>query len=261
VSNQVTDFLSSFHDDHRNTRERTVAVLGEDGALAFESHMDVAIELSHAVEEQEGETAFQNSLVALFLLSLVKDIRGMEWDFLHGRYEEVGRTMRVLAEKMARAFFIDAYARMCPDAPDHPGTTNAEKLNWYEVNERNLSGREMTALGGMLLISGTHQELRNLFKPLWERMHAVAHPSAKQIRSGFAASLRHLFNHFDEALARQLLDDAGEVFAITWGMVMALFPKIMPGLAAQPDLFKHSPKARLWLRGTAETAQDDKSRR
>lgn len=248
MSQRVDDFLRQFHDNHRDTRERTVTVLGEYTALAFEAITSDAIELSTVVEEHYGEAAFSDSLVGLFLPSLVKDIRSVQFAFLHGEYPEAGRTIRVLAEKMARAFFIDAYARMCPDAPDYPGMTNADKLNWYEVNERILSGKELTALGARLLIQSSHEGLRALFDPLWNRLHAMAHPSTEQIRSGFGESGRHVFNHFDEALARQLLADAAEMFAVLWGMVMAIFPKIIPDLAVQTDLFRHCPKARLWLK-------------
>jgi hypothetical protein len=247
MSKRVDAFLSQFHDDHRGTREQTIAVLGEDESLAFEALTVDAAELLTAVEEHYGEPAFTTSLVGLFLPSLVKEIQGMQFDFLNGRYPEVGRTVRVQAEKMARAFFIDVHAQMLPGGPDHPGTTNEDKLNWYEINERRLSGKELTAACATMLIRAPYQNLRALFDPLWNRLHETAHPSAAQIRSGFEESRRHVFNSFDEPLAQRLLADAAEVFALVWGMVMLTFPKIVPDLATQAELFRHAPKARLWL--------------
>ncbi len=227
MSNRVAAFLTQFHDDHHNTRNQTVVVLGEDEALAFEALTTDAIELSVAVENRYGDTAFATSLVGLFLPSLVKDVWALQLDFLHARYPEAGRTMRVLAEKMVRAFSIDLYAKLCPNATDYPGATSAEKLNWYQARERDreMSGAKLTDTAVQFLVAGTSESLRTHFGAMWKRLHAMAHPSADLIRSGFEVSGRHVFNHFDETLARLLLADAAEVFALLWGMVMLPVPE------------------------------------
>lgn len=58
MSKRVDAFLSRFHSDHCDTRAQTVAILGEDETLAFESLTDDAVELLTAVEEHCGELAF-----------------------------------------------------------------------------------------------------------------------------------------------------------------------------------------------------------
>src|SRR5207248_2423634 len=149
---------------------------------------------------------------------------------------EIGRTLRYLWELVLRAFYADEYATVCPGDGDGPGETPDEKLDWLEAQERGVWWSTVLLPGIRLLLGWTREESSH-FGEVWDRLNRVVHPSVRHLRSGFAESRRHAFNHFDEGLARQVLSDASEVFAVIWCVFLHRFPAIRQPVARNPRLF------------------------
>jgi hypothetical protein len=251
MSNRADKFLSDYLELHRETRERTVAALGDD-AFAFAEFAHDALDLQLAVIDCYPEEWLTNSLVGAFLPLLLKDLNGLQPDFLHARYPEIGRTLRHLWEQVFRGLYVDRYAEVHPDAADPPGPTVDDKLDWLEAHEAGMNWQTVIVPGLHHVLPGwTAGEIGAHFHTVWRRLNRVVHPSAGLVRSGFGDCPRHLFNHFDDGLARQLLADARAVLTVIWCAVMARFPKVIPRLPRDGPLFRQCPAARVWLDAAA----------
>src|SRR5262249_787124 len=147
---------------------------------------------------------------------------GMGFDFYCGRYAEIGRGLRFAWESIFRAFYADQYLEMSPGANDPPDRSLDEKINW--LDGRHLDWNTvMRPVLRHLFQAWTETDRISRFHPIWKRLRAVSHPSADWRASGVGESNRHLWFHFDEGLARELLADASEVFATIWQAILVSF--------------------------------------
>lgn len=85
------------------------------------------------------------------------------------------------------------------------------------------------------------------FNAAWKRLCEVAHPSMNWMEAVAGDSCRIMLDSFDERFARQTLADLCDVLALVWVVFVNAFPKIGPRLAADPNLFRHTPQVRLCL--------------
>lgn len=235
-------FVRDFVRRHRNTRRDTIQTLDKDDALAFiHFHMD-CMELGFAIHD-EYLTTVRNSLVALVLVPIQKALDGMHFDFLNGRYAEVGRTLRFVWELLFRSYYAEVRSGVEPNHPTAPD----EMLEWLDLQSRRrkLSWHNVfRPVIESLFCDGKQGKAAELFRPSWNRLNEVAHPSVTWLLSGLGESTRITFDHFDRELALRLLDDAREVFGIMWFAVLHRFPNITPNMAKNPHVFVQTPQLR-----------------
>lgn len=203
--------------------------------------------MSASVNNAYGEAERLTSLVAYDLCGLDKQLFGLGFDFLGGRYDEVRRGLRFAWELIFRAYAADCPAVLRHLAPGPAGTDLKAKLVWLEVQETRLNWSTMILpiLGEVFPVSAT-ADVDRQFKPTWSRLNSAVHPSTFGRVSAAEAS-RHLWFRFDESQARQLVADAREVFGIIWAVVLMRFPRAAGRIVNDPEVFRACPQVRLLL--------------
>jgi hypothetical protein len=194
------------------------------------------------------------SLVAYDLCGLDKQLFGMGFDFLVGRYDEVRRGLRFAWELLFRAYAADCPAVLPSNVPRPTGAraTLEAKLVWLETQERYLDWQTVITpvLRELFPADG---DVERQFKPVWFRLNSAVHPSASGRVSAAEAS-RHLWFRFDEGQARQLVADAREVFGLIWAVVLMRFPRAAERLTGNREVFRACPQVRLLLPGERDSA-------
>jgi hypothetical protein len=236
MSAHVRQFLDLYHKQTVGIVAETVTALGEDDALALvDIHSDYWM-MHNAITCEHSEEA-AGSLLCFCSLALPQKLLHLLADFLHARYEAVGRELRFIWEMVFRCRLADI---------EQAGATLDQKTEWLKAQERHLKWD--TAVRPALANFFTdHDAVNTHFNAVWKRLNEVAHPSVNWLESGVGDSCRLVLDSFDERLARQTLADVGEVLALVWVVFLDAFPKIGPRLAAEPNLFKHTPQLRLFL--------------
>jgi hypothetical protein len=241
-----TGLFDSAVEMFRETANETARVIPQDQTALFVNLSNDALLIGGAVQNAYPQDELLTSLVLFDLGAIHHQIFGMGFDFWCGRYAEVGRALRFAWESIFRAFYADHYLILKPGAKDPPGSSLDEKTEWLDQWRQPWNTIVLPVLRHTFS-NWSEEELRGHFRPLWDRLNSVAHPSHDWRISGVGESARHIWFHFDEQLARQLLADASEVFSLIWLVVAQRFPDAVPALVADPNAFLGCPQVRAVL--------------
>jgi hypothetical protein len=233
---------------YEKTAVETAECLGAEAALLFVEFTNDAIDISNALIDAYDPDERIQSLVHHDFHALHQRIVGMQLDFLAGRYEAVRRELRFTWESIYRASLADCFRKLKPGDPNPPGPTVDDKADWLANPALRLDWN--TAILPVLrhvFPSWSEDEVKAEFKPVWDRLNTAAHPSGEWRESGVGESARHVWHHFDESQAREVLDDARAVFAVVFAAVLTQFPKTATILTKNPHNFTACPQVRLLL--------------
>lgn len=239
------DVLKLFDDlqaASRRIAEQTVAGLTEADHSAFVTVMTSAIDLRCALTTAYDEIDLPDRLLALDALTLDRHLYEMYVDFYSGRYESAGRTLRFLWEMLFRADFADQYAERKPNATDGPGETLDDKVRWLHCWEKKKGLNWNTVVAGFKDLFPTAVSVAvAYFRPIWDRLNEVVHPSGHWRDASAGDSSRIAWPNFDADLARQLLADLIAVVPLFWWLILLRHPKAVQHLDNPADLFRSSP--------------------
>jgi hypothetical protein len=246
VSDKNSNVFDSAVEKFRKTADETARTIEPGEAALFVYLSNDAIDIIGAVLDAYPRDDLLSSLVWFDFTAVLQQLFGMGFDFWCGRYAEVGRGLRFVWESIFRAFYADCYLILNPSANDPPGQSLDEKIPWLDQRRLDWNTLILPVLCHMFQ-AWSEAERSDQFQPVWKRLNAVVHPSADWRLSGVGESARHVWFHFDEGLARQLLADASEVFALIWLAVLQCFPAAVPALVADPETFRGCPQLRAVL--------------
>jgi hypothetical protein len=227
------------------TAKETLARLCPEDAWVFVDLSNDQIDVLNAVSQVSGSDEVHHSLVLFDLTGQPQQLFVMGVDLLHGRYEDVRRALRFVWESAFRAFYADCFTLLCPADPNPPGPTIEDKIDWLDRRGRQLNWGNLVLRH--LFPGQTRDEIEAQFQPLWKRLNAAVHPSAEWRAGGLQEPNRHLWFHFDEGQARQLIDDARNVFTLVWVAILQRFPLAAASLAGNSNVFRACPQVRLLL--------------
>jgi len=244
MNKQAKEFIDRFLLEHDATTRETIATLGAEEPFVLVDLFNDSIDVRGAILNKYRDSLV-NSVMALTLAPLQNAIYGMQFDFLLGRYAEVGRTLRFAWELVFRAYFVDNYTSLFPDSTDFPGHSLGSKLQWLEQKRLRLTWETVfRPVFNYLFENGKQDGVTEYFKPNWDRLIQVSHPSMAWFVSGTEESSRLAFNHFDETLARQIIGDAREVLGVIWFAMLRQFPDAMNELFGKDNVFYQTPQIR-----------------
>ncbi len=246
MSDNDLNLFNSAVDAFRKTAEETARTIKPIEAALFVDLSNDLIDVTRAILDAYPRDDLLTSLVWYDLAALTQQLFGMGFDFECGRYAEVGRGLRFAWESVFRAFYADRYFTLNSSPNDSPGPSLDEKVDW--LDKRHLSWNTLILPILRHVFPAWSEDERTVqFHPIWKRLNSVVHPSADWRLSGIGESTRHLWFHFDEGLARQLLGDASEVFALIWLITLNCFPLAVSTLVADPNTFRACPQLRAAL--------------
>jgi hypothetical protein len=245
---RVLNWFQDIQRHYEATVVETATVLGPDAALVFVGFANDAIDIALAVPDAYDREELLHSLVNFDFHATHARIVRMQYDFISGGYEAVRWALRFTWESIFRAYFVDRFAEMNSRIPNPPGPTLGEKATWQPDRPRSLNWKTVILPVFRSLYPARSQEsLREAFEPVWKRLNAAVHPSGEWRESGVEESARHVWPHFDEAQARELVADSRVVFAVVFAAMLRRFPKLAHALAVKPHTFEECPAARTFL--------------
>jgi hypothetical protein len=250
----LQDFFSTLLDRWRELAEDTIRCLGEETAALFVELSNDAFDIHRAITNAYPEGERLHRLVFADLTALYKELHWLLALFLSGNYPLVLCQLRHDWEWLFRAYHADTYAQHNAGATDAPGPTLDDKIAWLMQRE--------TKLGWNTVIAPTLAHLfpadapgaaQDRFKPLWDRLNRVVHPSGDLRLRLVDKSALLVRDAFDEGWARETLADAAEVFGLIWLAVLSRFPDAIPALLADPNTFRACPQVRAVLEGAGSS--------
>jgi hypothetical protein len=129
-----------------------------------------------------------------------------------------------------------------------PGPTLDDKNAWLMQRETRLNWNTVIAPTLALLFPADAPEaIQGRFKPLWDRLNRIVHPSGDLRLMLVDESTLLVRDAFDEQWARETLADAAEVFGLICLAVVTRFPDALPALLANPHTFRACPELRAGL--------------
>lgn len=243
MSAEVLKLYDDLQSASRRIAEQTVAGLTESNHTAFVTMMTSAIDLRCALTAAYDEIDLEDRLLSLDAVTLDRHLYEMCVDFYSGRYESAGRTLRFLWEMLFRADSADQYADRNPTATDGPGETLDDKVRWLRDREKKKPGLNWNtvAAGFSDLFPTSVSVAVAYFRPIWDRLNEVVHPSGNWRDASVGDSSRIAWPNFDADFARQLLADLNAVVPLFWWLILFRHPQAVRHLDNPADLFRSSP--------------------
>ncbi len=215
---ELETILDNLYQHWRETRRETIEYLGDGEALKIidfhaNNWIDIVGWVSHEYRKDE-----QMNIVYIHWLRLFKEIYWLQFLFYTGNYQTAYRNLRYVLEMLCQAYYIDA---------GHPDSTLDEQFEWARrTEEEGIYGWRLVRSALCILVDKREEEIRILFKPLWDNLNRHVHPSVIQMdviaEEDFAGLVT---DSFSENLAKELQEVTDEVMDIICAMVLKRFPK------------------------------------
>lgn len=210
--------LDNLYGQWREVRKESIEKLGEREALKIidfhgNNWIDIVGWISSTYKREE-----QMNIVIFQFSRLLKEIYWLQFLFYTGNYPTACRNLRYILEMTCQAYYIDI---------SYPNLTLDEQIEKArQLEEKHTYGWNIISSTLCEVFNKTEKEVRARFKPLWDDLNKYAHPSARQMdlvaEKDFWSLLTDSFN---ESLAKELLEEADQVFDIVYAAVLKRFPK------------------------------------
>jgi hypothetical protein len=189
-----------------------------------------AAQLSRTLTGTIPYNELTQGLVYFYFFSLFKEVQWLQLHFLSGNYPLLDRSLRFVWEMIYRAYYTDTST-----SESSPDLSLDDKISWLEERESNLGWGNCICpmLGKVFPLVEQEQEVREHYRQLWQSLNRYAHPSVGLVSRMIGESALLFTDSFDEVWAREIIQDATEVFDLIWLAVISRFPKCAPLLAQQ----------------------------
>jgi len=227
----------------RKIAEETFHSLGEEQAMYFINLANDWIEILGAIRDTCSEDEFLNSLMYICFSGLFKEVRWFQLLFFSGNYPLLYRNLRFIWEMIFRAYYVDTYALESPDAPEPPGPTIDERVEWLAQHERKLFKWDKFVKPTLrqLLPQVEATEMEEYYHLLWDKLNEYVHPS-KALLDRMVVGVPGLLmtDSFEKEWASETIEMATMIFDLVWVAVISRFPSCAE-LIAQKGLLLEYP--------------------
>lgn len=222
--------LDKLYGHWRQVRRETIKHLGDREALKIvDFHGNNWIDIVGWVSA-EYERKEQLNILYVQWLRLFKEIYWLQFLFYTGNYATACRNLRYIWEMVSQAYYVDS---------EYPNLSLDEQFESVRgIEEERVYGWRIVSSALCRLLNKREEEVRALFKPLWDSLNMYVHPSATQTdvvaKQDFSALVT---DSFSEPLAKELEVITDRVMDIVYAIVLTRFPKAAE--RARNYKFKH----------------------
>jgi len=230
MSDNSSSYMFQVYDRLKDIERESILKLEREQAFHFVELANDWIDITIAIERTSTSDEISESLVFAHFFSLFKEVRWFQLHFLSGNYPLLGRSLRFVWEMIFRAYYVDTYTDESP-----PGPSLNDKTMWLAQRESNLRWDNCIGpmLGKVLPLVEQEQEVQEHYHALWKSLHKYAHPSVDLVSRMMGESALFMTGSFDETWAKEIIQDATEVFDLICLAMISRFPRCAPVLAQQ----------------------------
>jgi len=239
-NDHLLSFLENEYKSLRKIAAETFRSLGEEQAMYFINLANDWIDILSAVLDTCSKDELSSSLMYIYLSSLLKEVRWFQLLFFSGNYPLLHRNLRFVWEMIFRAYYVDTYSL---DAPEPPGPTIDDKVEWLAQHERKLFKWDKfvkpTLRGLLPQVEGT--EMEEYYHLLWDKLNEYVHPSKALLDRMVVGVPGFLMtDSFDKEWVSETIEMATMIFDLVWVAVISRFPSCAE-LIAQKGLLLEYP--------------------